>query len=241
MPQEYENYYGTDDTNWEMHAARENAQTFTPSITHTINYVVLKLSKVLSPTGNFNVGIYAVDGNHKPTGTVKCSGSITCASITAKGDYTINFGAGASLSASTEYAIVGTVPSGDGSNYILWYALTASGYGGGQNWVSLDTGATWAALNGDMLFQEWANISNYVLSCGYGVYHLTGQNATIGKVYTLLCAVGHYALIGFGALLNYMGWTFQGKDSSSYSNQSKNNSSYSNQSKNSSSWTNQSK
>ncbi len=151
------------------------AQTFTPSTTHYIDYVKLKLYRLGNPyrivvviTGTENIG--GVDIPHLTD--VKSRAYLLCDSITTNtaGDwYTATFGIAGSgygltqVVASTAYAIVCyqevlAIPST--TNYIAWKvdasaASYANGYG---EW--LYTGLSWSyAPATDFMFEEWGSLT----------------------------------------------------------------------------------
>jgi len=153
-------YYTTGDT-WHnyMRAGRWNAQSFTPSITHKIISVKLKLSRVGSP-GTAIVGIRKTDGDGKPTGEDLCSETTDANTLTPDtgGEWReIDFGEGAVLNADTKYAIVSRAPDGDTNNYLRWrYDETAAEYEEGCFLLSNDGGSTWASSTEyDCMFEEW--------------------------------------------------------------------------------------
>jgi len=96
--------YGT------MNASVWRAQSFTTTAAYTITSVKLMLNKnVGAHPGTLHVGIYAVDGSFKPTGTALCSGTLNANNVTedvAGAWYSISLGAGSALTITTKYAIV---------------------------------------------------------------------------------------------------------------------------------------
>src|SRR4030042_431478 len=99
-------YYNTgDDSYGGMFATLFLAQTFTPSVSHIITSVKLKIGRVGVAIGNFNVGITATSGGH-PTGGDLCSGSMAGSDIGTSADWEeITLGGGYNLSAGTTYRI----------------------------------------------------------------------------------------------------------------------------------------
>ncbi len=162
-PHMYESYNTGDDSSNNVYGANWYAQTFTPSVAHTIKSVKLKLYKVGSP-GNVTVSIRATSGGH-PTGSDLCSGIIngnTLNSTSPGSWYEITLGSGYNLSASTMYAIVVRAPSGtypSPANYLVWRRDASSPtYGGGCREGSTNGGSTWTSnTNRDMMFEEWGN------------------------------------------------------------------------------------
>ena len=144
-------YYNTGDTGTDFaNGVKLLAQTFTPSASHTITKVKLKLS-LEGTSATVLVGIYATSGGH-PTGGALASG-ITIAGATAW--YEISLGAGADLSANTQYAIV--IRTG----VITWYhwSQAPDGYAGGNKEISTNGGTSWTSYTGsDFMFEEWGTL-----------------------------------------------------------------------------------
>jgi hypothetical protein len=232
MSTEYEYYesdvnsvLGSGDTTW-------TAQTFTPSISHTTDYVYLWLAKHTGSPGTVTVSIRDTSGG-VPTGGDLCSGTFDGSTLATYPSYTkqqITFGTHPKLLAGTMYAIV--VRCVGIYDYLMWEATDPGGYTGGTAAGSSDSGANWTTGSGyssyDCYFEEWGTVSttDYVLSCGYGTYNLTGQNATIGKVYTILCGFGQYVLTGFNSFISRTGWVKPTKHSTTFTNASKHTTNY---------------
>lgn len=85
------------------------------------------LERTGTPTGNLQIDVYAVTAGHLPTGATLGTATVTAASITHQAYNTITFSSPISLSAGTEYAVVISTPSGDGSNYFKWRYQSGSG------------------------------------------------------------------------------------------------------------------
>lgn len=137
-------------TNWQ-------AQTFTPSDSHTVTSVWVYLGPNNS-NGPITVGIYDTSGD-KPTGSALCSG--TSASVTSNAWYYITLGAGTALTASTEYAIVASMAGGDATHTVQWVYKSGATYSGGDSVSCPDEdgdpiSGTWTVNTGiDLLFSEW--------------------------------------------------------------------------------------
>lgn len=136
------------------------AQTFTTNAYNTeVTKVSLWLTKTGSPSGNFRMRIYAVDGSNHPTGSSLAEKTVTASSISTtdlvKQDFTLS--STLSLDPSTTYAIVCDVTSGDASNYIAWFVNTTAPYSGGNRVSSTDAGSTWSTdASDDFLFEVHA-------------------------------------------------------------------------------------
>jgi hypothetical protein len=158
----YEYYNTGDDSSQPFWDTRWEAQTFTPSTTHTITSVKLRLYRVGSP-GTITVGIRATDGDGHPTGEDLCSGTTDGDTLTTDsgGEWReITLGSGYELSASTKYAIVGRTSRGY-SDRVNWLKDASSPlYAGGQRERSDDAGSFWTGYsNNDYMFEDWGGSS----------------------------------------------------------------------------------
>ena len=140
------------------------AQTFNPQISHTLKIVKLSIRNQLGHTGSVNCtcNIYAVDGNHKPTGNSLVNATVSDGWTVSTDQHilTFDFGNGIPLNANTEYAIFLTA---DTAGIIGWDYNTACGYTRGQAW---GYSASWNAFNPnrDFYFQEWGDIEYTTLT-----------------------------------------------------------------------------
>ena len=150
-----------DDSQGDFQSSEWMAQTFQASENYDIASVKLQFFRTGSP-GTLTVSIRATSGG-LPTGSDLASGTFDTSSITTSspGDwYEISFGTPYSLSSGTTYAIVCRVPSGNGSNYLLWRTDTAAGYANGQRCGSSDSGANWSAVSTqDLMFETYSAVS----------------------------------------------------------------------------------
>lgn len=141
------------------------AQTFTPSVSHSITRVKLVLGKALSP-GDLTVSIRATDGNGQPTGSDLASGTQVEADIPTVWSGTqvfVDFSSPATLIADTKYAIVCRALTGDVNNKVNWYKKTSDVYAGGNVETSTDSGAAWSASSShDAAFEEWGIVGTPV-------------------------------------------------------------------------------
>ena len=183
-------YYNTGDNNhmW-LYGSNWCAQTFTPSLAHTITSVKLKLFRNGLP-GTVTVSIRATSGG-QPTGSDLCSGTTNSDTLTtsAPGAWReITLGSGYGLSAGTTYAIVVRATTGDSTNYILWRVDSLpTYYGGGMALLSTNSGLSWtSAPNYDLMFEEWGNAT-----VGWATY-------PIGKVRVLLPWIALVAAVAAG-------------------------------------------
>lgn len=137
------------------------AQTFTPSVTHKITSVRLKLGRYGSP-GMVTVSIRATDESGHATGGDLCCGTTDGNTLTtdAACDWQeVALGAGCEPSADTKYAIVVRAASGNLMNYIMWRRDSPDPtYVGGCYEESNSSGdeGTWSSNTArDMMFEEW--------------------------------------------------------------------------------------
>ena len=149
-------YYNTGDDGFEdIGTVVWEAQTFTPSISHKITSVKLKLFRSSTP-GTVTVGIRVTDESGHPTSDDLCVGTTNGDTLTTNtaGEWReITLGGGYNLLASTKYAIVIRV-AGIGSAY--WRVdLSSPTYSGGNAEKSIDTGSSWNSLSRDFMFEEW--------------------------------------------------------------------------------------
>lgn len=160
----YERYITSDDDSNSFYGTAWKAQTFTIGNTgtdeiHTITSVKLKLYRGGSPE-TITVSIKATDGVGKPTGSDLCSGTLNGSDFTdsyLSDWYEFDLGAGASLSASTKYAIVVRAVDGSLFNKLYWMDdCTSSSYSGGSIGSSSDSGSSWSLNTGaDYMFEEY--------------------------------------------------------------------------------------
>ena len=158
MADRYEYYITGDDSANVFFTSSWWAQTFTPSVDHTITSIKLKLGRKGSP-GTLTFVIKATDGSGHPTGDDLCSGTTDGNTLP---DYTVEYewreitlGDGAILSADTKYAIIAKALAGDGLNTGVWALELVGGYAGGNAEFSNNSGYGWAAKAYDFMFEEW--------------------------------------------------------------------------------------
>ncbi|MCK4307126.1 hypothetical protein KAW50_02740, partial [candidate division WOR-3 bacterium] len=170
----FENHTTPDNSNFTIGGNIQIAQTFTPSISHVINCVNVKIGTEGTPVGNLDVQIQDTDGAGKPNGNVLASASITVASIVAHEWRGIVLNSGSFLSAASKYALVLKAPNMPGQigDRVFWKSDSTEGYAAGQACFTNDAGANWALESRDCLFEEWGNqssssssSSSSILSC----------------------------------------------------------------------------
>lgn len=165
IPTRYEYYTTGEDAVEATYSIVWTAQSFTPSISHTITKVKLKLFRTGSPAGVLTVSIRAI-ADDKPTGDDLCSGAITCTDLTtdeAGAWETITLGSGCELSADVKYAIVIRAINGNSSNRVYSCADDSNtepppAYSGGSWLYSSDSGVSWTVWTAvDLMFEEWGD------------------------------------------------------------------------------------
>ena len=188
----YEHYNTGDDWHSAIGGSTWRAQTFTPSVAHTITSVKLMLYRSGSP-GTVTVSIRATSGG-LPTGSDLCSGTTNGDTLTtlASGEWReITLGSGYSLSAGTQYAIVVRAPAATAGNLLFWRLdRTSPGYTGGESTGSSDSGSSWSPISiADYMFEEWGNVT------------VGWETHPINKVRVLLPWIALFAAIMAGASL----------------------------------------
>jgi len=157
-------YYDTgDDSHGSPQGNTWVTQTFTPSVSHRIKSVKIKVWRTGSP-GTMTVTITSTSGG-EPTGSILCSGTYDGNTVTTAEPgawYEITLGDGANLSAGTQYSIVVKAPTGDSGNNLHWRCDTSSPtYSGGIYGYSSDAGSIWNMYPAyDCVFEEWGSIEN---------------------------------------------------------------------------------
>jgi len=133
------------------------AQTFTPSASHTITSVRLKLLRggATGTPGTVTVTIHATSGG-EPTGAALATGTIDGDTFAlSPGSFqTITFTAGANLTVNTKYAIKITCVGASSVSTVHWRVDSTGTYTGGNQLYSTD-GTTWTPTTGyDYMFEE---------------------------------------------------------------------------------------
>jgi len=199
----FEHYNTGDDNYCTIYGSRWCAQTFTPSVAHTITSVKLMLYRggTVGTPGIVTVSIRATSGGD-PTGSDLCSGTTNGDTLTniSPGEWReITFTSSYSLSAGTQYAIVVRATSGDPTNsFIRWRQDGSSAtYAGGTLAFSNDDGTNWDSSsypNNDLMFEEWGDPLGGGGAVGWETY-------PISKARVLLPWIALVAAIMAGASL----------------------------------------
>jgi hypothetical protein len=191
-PHMYEYYNTGDDNHCWLYGNFWVAQTFTPSIAHTITSVKLKLFRNGTP-GTVTVSIRATSGG-QPTGSDLCFGTTNGNTLTtsAPGEWReITLGSGYGLSAGTTYAIVVRATGGDSSNYVWWRVDSSSPtYGGGMYLFSTDSSSSWIfGANYDLMFEEWGKAT-----VGWETYSINKVRVLLPWIALLAAAIASVSL-----------------------------------------------
>jgi len=133
------------------------SQSFESSMSQTIGQVKVKLAKSGANPTDFIISIYAVGGDHKPTGNALVQlGAFSTANISGTlTEYTFNDDSIA-LDADTEYAIVIEKTSG-GTDGLEWDGSDegVSDYPNGTSFYKYNEIVGWVALAADRYFKEY--------------------------------------------------------------------------------------
>jgi hypothetical protein len=150
------------------------AETFTAGSSYSIGSVKVRIFKVGSPSGNFNVDIYActtnVPSTAKPTGSSLANGNILANSVptgSTGNDVTITLSSTVALTSGTMCAIVLTCPSGDASNMIRARCDNVSTlYANGSMIPGTGSPITWGTVNTtqDILFETYTGTVTHAVA-----------------------------------------------------------------------------
>ncbi|MDP4279334.1 MAG: choice-of-anchor R domain-containing protein [Dehalococcoides mccartyi] len=135
-----------------VYSANWYGQTFIPISDTYVNNITLWCQKILSPSGNFNISIYATSGG-VPTGAPLAVGAISASTIsTTAGAQTFYLNNSVKLNSGITYALAFSCPSGDASNYIKVWSKNSDAYTSGTKCSSSDSGTSWTAGSFDYYF-----------------------------------------------------------------------------------------
>lgn len=160
MATKFEYYNTGEDFSFEVQTTVWDAQTFTPSASHTITSVKLLVGRLGASLGTVIVSIRAVDGSGHPTGGDLCSGTTDGDTIVADPATEwreITFSTGHALAAGTVYSIVVRAPDATLGSILYWWADSSSpSYAGGNLEDSVDSGVNWDTYTAyDLMFEDW--------------------------------------------------------------------------------------
>lgn len=132
-------------------------QTFTVGAEDmTVNSVSFKMYRQAATTGNFSIGIYAVDGNFEPTGPeLATTGSIDSAVLgtdqLSAPFHDFNLVSPVVLSANTTYILYFPTSTLTNSAYVI--RDNPDSYAGGDFYLEIQGSLAWGALSGDSGFK----------------------------------------------------------------------------------------
>jgi hypothetical protein len=158
-------YTTTDDTDNACYDDNYIAQTFA-SGSSAIDIISVKLRvKRTGDPGAITAGIYAVDGDSKPTGSALTSGTLDYKDLIDDGDteWIVLPLTSYPLSASTTYAIVISAAGGDASNKYDVRSVGTGTYSDGNILTSDDAGSSWTAGSGDALFDLYGDTDAFAM------------------------------------------------------------------------------
>lgn len=196
----YEYNTATVDDEGSVYADVWNMQTFTPSVTHEINSVKLKLYRIGNP-GTFTVSLRATSvGNPTGADLVYCDYAGNSLSTNTSGvDTLIEFNEGLTVNATTRYAIVLRAIAGNyPDNRVGFKSNSTDTYAGGDRKYSSNSGSSWTATGKDIYFEEWSGLAlSTKLVVGTGtISNMISGNVTLSG-YILGLAEANASTVGF--------------------------------------------
>lgn len=157
-PTKWENYTTGDDSSAQAFGSNRFAQTFTPTSTHTVRFVKLKLFRQGTP-GYLWVSIKPVNDEGHPYGEDWTTGYLDGGTLTTDTDgawYTLDFSQEINLAGNATYAIVVRLLGGNETNFVGWRYDATGTYAGGNYEASTNGGETWTAQSdSDFMFEVW--------------------------------------------------------------------------------------
>lgn len=156
MAELYEYYNTGDNADWLLYTPRQLAQTYTPLLTFTLQYIKLKLRRVGNPT-NLVVQIQSTTEDGKPSGEVLSESIVAAADVPTEATWLAIYLPEVLQTVEVQYAIVILTPGGNSSNcYRLRYDNTYATYPRGKFGYSANGGTTWTMYaNYDGMFETW--------------------------------------------------------------------------------------
>lgn len=136
---------------YQLWGANWLAQTFTTGAAYRISSAEVSVSGITGNPGPLTLSIYNAAGN-LPTGSPLST--VTMQQSTIGGGYNLFYLPPIALANATQYAFVLKAPSSTvvGDRYNIGLE-GASGYAGGRECTSADSGGTWAGVANDLLFR----------------------------------------------------------------------------------------
>ena len=174
----------------DVFSVNKYAQIFVTDVgTTEIKKIALKLEKIGNPSGNVDISFHALYDNNFPT-TYPIDTISVVANEIVNGWNEFIFDNFVSVSVSTRYAIVVSLPNGEIDNHIKWIYSNSNVYDSGIYLESNDYGANWTATSDkDFLFKLFSNNRVYACSSsdkekidfiGFAINHASmGEKITI--------------------------------------------------------------
>ena len=157
-------------------------QSFTPSVSGTLDSVMLAMGKSNGMTANLIITLYLATVLGKPTGSALATQTIAAADVgyLAYSTYpklVVTFSSPASLTAGIKYVIVASAP--DAPAYVIyrWRASQLNIYSGGEAYMSSDGGATWTLNTNSASMTFLTTMSTVVATPGLDQFAFGGQDS----------------------------------------------------------------
>jgi len=153
-----------DDSNTACYDSNYVAQTFTiGSSGITLTSIKIKVKRTGTP-GAITIGVYAVDGDSKPTGSALDEETLDYTDLIDDGDTEwITLPVTYDLSSETMYSLVVSVSGGDTDNKYDVRTVSAGGYDDGNILTSDDGGSSWTASSEDIVFELFGDTSTIAM------------------------------------------------------------------------------
>ena|SRR3990167_3778557 len=148
------------------------AQQFTPSVSATVNQVILFLAKVGSPTGNLTVEIWSDTGSNLPNAIIGTgSGNVAESGLSTTPAEITFTGISAVVSSGTKYwAVLKTTSAVNASNHITYDTdFSGNPYSGGIMAISDNVPAWTSRVSRDMYFKEYYD-NTTIITAGGGFF-----------------------------------------------------------------------
>jgi len=165
----FEYYEGPRTHTNSLYGVYGEAQTFIPTMSHSLTYTQLSLKKV-GTIGNVTVSLRATSSS-LPTGSDLISVVFAGSTLdTSYGWITCTYDSSYAVVAGTEYAIVILLAGGDSSNYVGVASDHTGEYANGDSVYSTDSGSSWTSyVDDDLLFRNYGGYKSGELAGLYAV------------------------------------------------------------------------
>ena len=156
----HERWNTQEDQVYNMGGVNWQSQSFTVAVgdSHYVRSVKLLLNRNGPDNlGTLTASIKAVDGNSRPTGVAKASGTYSTTLTSSPAWIEFQFIGGAWLTAGVEYCIELKAPACDYPTSKVQISNDASGgYANGRQAVSVNSGGAWLDYGTTNMFEEWS-------------------------------------------------------------------------------------